>query len=206
MNTYRIFSEPEARALADKVRDMGWSTGKARTRELEGEGSVKNNSEILNHVVLKSVAKAISGNRDVQLDAIPLKMHPPKFSRYTEGSYYKRHTDAPWMGETRTDLSCTLWLTDGYDGGWLRIGDQDYKGKPGECIIYDCGAPHEVTPVTSGERICVITWIQSRVRDPQKRRLVSDFRKFLKHFEGNQDLFVEGGQIHSALLRMWIES
>ena len=72
-------------------------------------------------------------------------------------------------------------------------------------MIYDCGDPHEVLPVTRGERICVITWIQSRIRDAHKRQLVSKMRRFLSRFEDNQELFVEGGQIHSALLRMWIE-
>lgn len=197
-------AEEQARMLAAQLKDGAWVQGKARTRELTG--TTKQNDEILNHVALQMLGKRIVSHPDIQIDHIPLKLHPPKFSRYTPGQHYKLHTDAPWMGQTRTDLSCTLWLSDDYEGGDLVIGGDPVKGAPGECLVYECGVPHEVTPVTSGERICAIAWIQSRIRDPQKRRLISDFRKFLCRFEGNdQQAFLDGGQIYSALLRMWIE-
>lgn len=204
MKRYRILTEEEARNVADKAREMSWTVGKARTPELTG--TVKRNSEILQHKLLETIGKRLTSNPDVQIDCIPLKYHAPKFSRYAVGEYYRRHTDAPWMGETRTDLSCTMWLSGDYEGGELLIGGEAIKGNPGECVIYNCGEPHEVTPVTSGERICAITWIQSRVRCPIKRGLVSQMRRFLRNFEGDQELFVEGGQIHSALLRMWSET
>ena len=204
MRLYDILPEPQARALGEQVAKSGaWTTGRARTEALTG--TVKQNSEILNHAASQTIGKRLSTHRELQLDCIPLRLYPPKFSRYAEGQHYKLHTDAPWMGETRTDLSCTLWLSDDYGGGELCIAGQEFRGKPGQALIYDCGEPHEVKPVTSGERICAITWIESRVRDPHKRRLVSDFRRFLSRFEDDQALFVEGGRIHSALLRMWIE-
>jgi len=204
MKFFQILSEKDALAVAGKAKEMSWNTGKARTAELEG--TVKKNSEILQDNLLTEIGKRIVGSGDVQLEAIPLKYHAPKFSRYGVGDFYKRHTDSPWMGDTRTDLSCTMWLNDDYEGGELKIGDQTFKGSPGQCVIYPCGTPHEVLPVTKGERLCVITWIQSRIRDAHKRRLVTSFRRFLSKFEDNQELFVEGGQIHSEILRMWIES
>lgn len=202
MKTYRIITKEQALALAEKTKGLSWQQGKARTKELTG--TTKQNKEILSHVALQTLGKRIAAHPEIQLDTIPIKMHAPKFSRYSEGEHYKLHTDAPWMGDTRTDLSCTLWLSEDYDGGELVIDGVPYKGEPGECLIYNCGLPHEVRPVTFGERICVITWIQSRVRDSEKRKLITDFRRFLGNFE-DSPLFLEGGRIHSALLRMWIE-
>lgn len=203
MKIYNILPEALALSIGENVRKSEWPVGKARTKELTG--TVKNNGEILSHDALQSIGTKIGANTQVQLDHIPLKLHPPKFSRYAKGDYYQSHTDAPWMGQTRTDLSCTLWLSNDYEGGFLRIEDKELKGAPGQCIVYNCGTPHEVTPVTSGERICAVTWIQSRIRDAHKRKLVSDFRKFLANFEDNRTLFMQGGQIHSALLRLWCE-
>jgi len=203
MKMYDLFKRHEAVAISENLRDAAWGVGKARTKELTG--TIKKNSELLEYRGLQNIGKTIGSHPQIQLDHIPFKLHPPKFSSYKQGDYYQSHTDAPWMGVTRTDLSCTLWLTEDYEGGFLRVDGEEIKGKPGQCVVYDCGSPHEVTPVTAGERICVVTWIQSRIRDSHKRQLVSDFRKFLANFEDNQKLFVAGGQIHSALLRMWIE-
>lgn len=203
MKFYQVLPEQQARGIADTIRGLSWSHGKARTKELTG--TVKQNSEILNHGALQMIGKRIAAHPGIQLDAIPLKLHPPKFSRYIDGQHYKAHTDAPWMGETRTDLSCTVWLTDEYEGGELVIGGEPVKGLPGMCVLYDCGEVHEVRPVTSGARIAAVTWIQSRIRDPGKRRLVREFRQFLSNFEDDYDLFTQGGRIHSALLRRWVE-
>jgi PKHD-type hydroxylase len=202
MKLYRILSEKEALEVAEAAKGLEWAEGKARTPELTG--TVKQNREVLSHKLLPAIGKKIVNHPSIQMDHIPRKAYSPKFSRYSDGEHYKAHTDAPWMGETRTDLSCTLWLNDDYEGGELEVEGNKIRGKPGECLVYDCGSIHEVKPVTSGERICVVTWMQSRIRDKEKRRLVSDYRKFLAKFEGGP-LFVEGGRIHSALLRRWSE-
>jgi len=209
MNIYQLISEQHAN---DILGDLdGWEKGRARTEELEG--TIKQNDEILPidpaivHLS-NAIGRKITSNRSIQLNHIPVQIHPPKFSLYRNGSHYKMHTDAPWMGKTRTDLSCTLWLSDPdtYEGGELCISGKEIKGKAGQCLVYECGLPHEVKPVTKGERICAVTWIQSRIRDPIKRKLISDFRKFLSKLEpGHKDWFLEGGSIHSSLIRMWME-
>lgn len=202
MKFYQILPKDQALAIAENVKGLNWSPGKARTRELTG--TVKQNREILDNVLLQTLGKRIINDTGIQLDHIPLQLHPPKFSRYSDGEHYSLHTDAPWMAKTRTDLSCTLWLSDDYDGGDLVIAGERFRGEPGQCLIYDCGEPHEVTPVTRGDRICAVTWIQSRIRDPIKRKYISDFRKFLSNFE-DSPLFIDGSRLYSALLRRWIE-
>ncbi len=144
------------------------------------------------------------------------------FNKYTGGGTYNKHTDAPFMHETRTDLACTMFLTDpdSYEGGELCIEQPNgaiikHKGKKGDCIIYDCGAPHWVTPVTKGERICGIAWIQSNVRDPRKREVLHDMYTMCNEMEPLVDYkdeeckyrkwFVYLGKTHGNLMRFWVE-
>ena len=210
MNIYQILSPEDAGKMLATVATMDWDVGKARTKELTG--TVKQNMEILPQnnkdakKLLMAVADQIMRHRQVSLNCIPYKLHPPKFNKYVEGSEYKPHTDAPWMAETRTDLSCTLWLSepDSYEGGVLSMGGQEFKGKPGQALFYNCDKIHSVSPVTKGERICVITWVQSRIRDPIKRKMISDFRRWLAKMEGTP-MFDEGSIIYSSLLKRWME-
>ena len=126
MKFYKVLPPEDAMSLASTARKLSWDTGKARTDALTG--TVKQNEEILSNEVLETIGQRIVSHHDIQLDAIPKQMHKPKFSRYKEGARYQRHTDAPWMGDTRTDLSCTLWLSSDYDGGELVINGEAFRG------------------------------------------------------------------------------
>src|SRR4029079_19696953 len=109
---------------------------------------------------------------------------PPMMTRYKPGMKYGAHADAAFLplpaGTIRSDLSCTIFLNDpgDYDGGELhiRLGDAElmFKLKPGEAILYPSDTLHEVVPVTRGERLVAITFIQSRVQDPFRRNLLFD--------------------------------
>ena len=203
MHLYQLLTPEEASSLYEVTSSLDWEIGRARTEALTG--TIKQNNEVLTHPELTKVGKRIGTSGAIQVHDLPLKLMPPKFSRYTEGQHYKLHTDAPWMGDTRTDLSCTLWLNDDYEGGELVIEGKKIKGKPGQCLTYPCGEPHEVLPVTSGERVCIITWIQSRVRDPIKRKWLSDMRKFIGTFEDDKEKFLEGSRLFSSMMRRWTE-
>ncbi len=206
----QILTPDDAKNMLDDLSGAMWVAGEARTKALTG--TVKKNLEILPGTdtvandLLKVVTQKIMGNAAVSVHCIPFILHPPKFNKYMEGGEYQEHTDAPWMSNTRTDISCTIWLSepDAYEGGVLKIGEQAFKGTPGQGIFYDCDVVHSVTPVTSGERVCVVSWIQSRIRDPRKRQLITDFRAWLAKMEGTE-MFAEGDLIYSALLKRWID-
>ncbi|MEM9232746.1 MAG: PKHD-type hydroxylase, partial [Pseudomonadota bacterium] len=44
----------------------------------------------------------------------------------------------------------------------------------GDVVLYPSTAIHEVTPVTSGERIVCVGWIQSLIRDGAMREILFD--------------------------------
>jgi PKHD-type hydroxylase len=114
--------------------------------------------------------------------AFPALIAPPFLTRYKPGMKYGLHTDSAYIrmpaGQLRSDLSCTVFLSDpeSYEGGSLHIllGDADlhFKLRAGEAIVYPSDTFHEVEPVTSGERLVAITFIQSRIPDPFRRNLL----------------------------------
>jgi PKHD-type hydroxylase len=149
--------------------------------------------------------------------AFPVVIAPPLITRYKPGMKYGAHADAAYMQlpnqAIRSDLSCTIFLNEpkDYEGGELhiQIGDAHlhFKLQPGEAIVYPSDTMHEVVPVTKGERLVAITFIQSRVPDPFKRYML---------FELNEVAALEGLQmkpenynrlqlVQANLLRVWGE-
>jgi PKHD-type hydroxylase len=114
--------------------------------------------------------------------AFPALIAPPFLTRYKPGMKYGLHTDSAYIrmpaGQLRSDLSCTIFLSEpeSYEGGSLHIllGDADlhFKLRAGEAIIYPSDTFHEVEPVTTGERLVAITFVQSRIPDPFRRNLL----------------------------------
>ena len=116
--------------------------------------------------------------------ALPLKVLPPRFNRYSGGGNYGDHIDnsiftVPGAGvRIRGDLSSTLFLSDpaDYDGGELIIQGEfarhQVKLPAGHMIIYPASTFHQVTPVTRGARMGAFFWIQSLVRENSRRSLL----------------------------------
>ena len=111
----------------------------------------------------------------------PKTLTRPIVSRTAGGGHYGPHIDVTQMQDIqgrqmRCDLSFTLFLSDpaSYEGGALSVqtetGDPiDFKLPAGEVVFYPSGRLHEVKPVTSGERLVCIGWIESMIYDEQVR-------------------------------------
>ena len=116
--------------------------------------------------------------------ALPLRYVPPLFNRYEGGEHYGLHIDGAVRGvpgtglKLRTDLSCTLFLSepDDYDGGELEVvdtyGTHEVKLPAGDLILYPSSSLHRVLPVTRGARVSSFFWVQSMVRDDAQRALL----------------------------------
>jgi PKHD-type hydroxylase len=130
------------------------------------------------------VLGALGTNPVVRGAVLPKRVLPPYYTKYIEGMAYGAHVDNPLMATgagvaaLRTDVSITVFLDppDSYDGGELQIkgdiGDATVKLPAGDAIVYPTGAIHQVLPVSRGERRAVITWMQSMIADPTRRRIV----------------------------------
>src|SRR6201997_2837109 len=118
--------------------------------------------------------------------ALPLRVFPPMFNRYTGGGHFGTHVDTAirqmvTTGQRiRTDLSATLFFTAPaeYDGGELIVedtyGTHSVKLPAGHMVLYPATSLHHVRPVTRGARISSFFWIQSMIREDSRRTLLFD--------------------------------
>ena len=94
--------------------------------------------------------------------ALPLKILPPRFNRYSGGGTYGFHVDGAVMNlangeQLRSDISCTLFLSDPdeYEGGELIIsdtyGEHEVKLSAGDLIVYPSSSLH---PGAAGHPRC----------------------------------------------------
>lgn len=147
----------------------------------------------------------------------PAQMAPPLLTRYRPSMHYGMHADAAYLelpgGTLRSDISCTVFLNDpaDYDGGALHVrhGDADlhFKLKPGEAVLYPSTSLHEVEPVSRGERLVAITFIQSRVPDPVLRNLLFELNEVaaLEGLNMDKANYARLQVVQANLLRMWGE-
>jgi PKHD-type hydroxylase len=198
-----------------RFADGRTSAGKAAKR-------VKHNEELslesarlseLNNLVMGSLVK----HPTYRSAAMPLKVATPYYAHYTAGMSYGDHVDDPIMGDGeiyRTDVSVTIFLNDPneYKGGELVIqtsfGEQQVKLAAGDAIIYPSSSRHRVAEVTEGERLVAVSWIQSLVRDPDKRALLHELnqaRETLLNEKPEADETRQVNQSYINLVRMWSE-
>ena len=152
--------------------------------------------------------------------ALPLKVFPPMFNRYTGGGHFGTHVDtairalASTGQRIRTDVSATLFLTppDQYDGGELLVEDtyglQTVKLPAGHMVLYPATSLHRVSPVTRGARVSSFFWIQSMIRADADRALLYDLDSAIQRLAKESPANPIGVQltgVYHNLLRRWAE-
>lgn len=164
------------------------------------------------------VTEALAANRFFTTAAMPRVMRPVLFSRYTAGMGYGAHVDNALMGDapqTRIDLAFTLFLSDpdSYEGGELEIdepaGTRAFKLPAGAAILYPANSVHQVAKVISGQRDVAVGWIQSLVREADKRRVLfelENLRATMFAESGKSAAFDTLTRNTSDLWRMWAET
>lgn len=162
------------------------------------------------------VQQALRRHPVFDLAVRPHRMRLPLFSRYQPGMTYGTHVDDAVMGTDpplRADIALTVFLSapDDYDGGELvtdtTAGEQRFKLPAGCAVVYPASTLHRVEPVTRGERLAAIGWVQSLVRDAAQRELLFDLdtaRRSLFTREGKTAEFDLLSKSVANLLRMWV--
>lgn len=166
------------------------------------------------------VLKALAAHPLYVAAALPLRTVPPLFNRYEGGEHYGLHVDGAIRSlpgsslSLRTDLSCTLFLSDpeDYDGGELVVvdtyGTHEVKLPAGDLVLYPSSSLHRVEPVTRGARVCSFFWVQSMVRNDAQRTLLFELDQniqALRSRHGDEaELVALTGHYHN-LVRLWAE-
>ncbi len=184
-------------------------------------GRVKHNLELRPEpermqLLVRILMASLGHNETFRFAVLPHRVADPIFARYTPGMTYGDHVDDPIMGSGgprfRTDVSMTVFLNppESYDGGELSIrtpfGDRAVKLPAGDAVIYPSSSLHRVNPVTRGERLVALTWIQSYVRDAARRELLYELnlaRERLLKDQPGTDTTGYVDRSYANLLRMW---
>lgn len=169
------------------------------------------------------VLEALSRNSTFFAAALPRRIYPPLFNRYSGGQSFGYHVDNAVRYDrsrggaepVRTDVSATLFLgaPESYDGGELEIedtyGTQRVKLPAGHMVLYPGTSLHRVLPVTRGTRVACFFWLQSMIRDPGQRRLLFDLdlsiRRLTADVPAHASLVPLTGVYHN-LLRQWADT
>ena len=180
----------DAEALSALTRDveaLEWRDG-CSTAGAVAKAVKRNQQAVLDGKSGKAVREAImpciTGNPLVKMAARPRRFSRIMISKTGVGDHYGPHVDNALMGQgegrMRSDISYTLFLTppDHYEGGELVIHGQSHstqvKSQAGHLVLYPSSSIHEVRPVTAGERMVCVGWIESLIADLTQRELLFD--------------------------------
>ena len=91
-------------------------------------------------------------------------VEPVQYAEYTEGMYYKPHTDSGETFECDRDISASVFLTprNQYEGGSLSFlyptGWEEADEQQGSMILFPSMLTHKVEKVKKGKRSSLVLW------------------------------------------------
>lgn len=215
-----VLTKDEIRIINDTVKDADFADGRetagARTQAIKNNLQTHDNTD---PELQALVLAALQRNGLFQTVATPQHILPPRFNLYKEGMYYGDHVDNAIMRDNgknvRIDCSFTLFISDSkdYDGGELVVkgpqGPTAFKLPAGHMVVYPTYYYHEVTPVTRGERLACVTWLQSMIRDLTKREILLELALASSHIEGisgSAQAILHLDRARKNLLRTWADT
>lgn len=187
---FKVFNLDEVNELNEKISKIPFFDGK-----LTASGNAKknkNNQQITmgstkegREFLLQLQKKLVQNNAFRNLTFFK-RFADIIINKYSVGDTYGWHYDNHLINHIRTDISFTLFLSDpnAYAGGELEIKGpggvtQKIKGAAGEIILYPTSALHQVTPISKGERVSIVGWIQSWVERSEDRDALNLFNSEL---------------------------
>lgn len=216
-----LFSPQEVTEMRRVLLDQPWVDGKQTAGVRSARGKFNRQLAEDNEVGLllgQRILQRLSDNTLFMSGALPKRIYPPLFNRYSAGESFGFHIDNAIRGikgvreRVRTDVSATLFLADphSYDGGELVIrdtfGERSVKLPAGHLVLYPGSSVHKVNPVTRGERVASFFWIESLVREDSQRSLLLDMDVAIQRLTAQQaddESLLQLSGVYHNLLRRW---
>jgi PKHD-type hydroxylase len=210
------------RIMDDHDWEDGRSTAGAQSALVKHNQQLPPDNEV-SRTLGNRIMSALTANPRFVSAAIPLRIFPPLFNRYTaaQGHHFGIHVDNAVRGDyltglrIRTDLSATLFLAEPeeYDGGELVVedtfGSHEVKLPAGDLVVYPASSLHMVTPVTRGTRLASFFWLQSMIRDQRARSMIFDLdgaiQQLVERLGRDDPETVKLTGIYHNLIRYWAE-
>lgn len=133
------------------------------TIQMSMQPVIQQNYEVrqkLDEEIFQCAAKAIQKYNELFPEAMIEEDSGYELLKYSEGFFYKQHTDS-FKGRPRS-VSCSFALNEDYDGGEFAFFNREffYKLRKGSVLMFPSNFmyPHEVMPVKEGTRYSIITW------------------------------------------------
>ncbi|MDZ4868445.1 MAG: Fe2+-dependent dioxygenase [Alphaproteobacteria bacterium] len=214
-----LLTPAEVARLLTLSRELHFVDGRATNPANQTKQNLQADQADPKYAESVQIANAALGRSREFIDfAMPKRVAPPLLSRYEPGMKYGAHADSAMIavagGRLRSDLSCTIWLASpsAYDGGELSVvlGNKTvtFKGQPGEAIVYPSTMLHEVVPVRSGQRLVMITFIESLIADQHQRAQVYELNEVaaLEGLTMKWENRIRLDVVRQNLMRMWAKS
>jgi PKHD-type hydroxylase len=173
----------EVQAIAEVARQATFVDGRvSNPHNVTKDNAVADPNEPTAQKASQLALAALQRSEEARDFVFPQRVAVPTLTRYNAGMKYGPHVDAAFMPvgpqPLRSDVSCTMFITNpaDYEGGELRIylGSEtvEVKGNAGSAVFYASTSLHQVLPVRSGERLVMITFIESLIPDQMQRHLL----------------------------------
>ncbi|WP_278938120.1 Fe2+-dependent dioxygenase [Pseudomonas helleri] len=216
-----VFTADEVDEMRTRLLAEPWVDGKVTAGQRSARDKFNrqlNEESALGVLFGQRILARLSENALFMSAALPKRIYPPLFNRYSGGEAFGFHIDNAIRGikgvreRVRTDLSATLFLTDPqtYDGGELVIrdtfGERSVKLPAGHLVLYPGTSVHKVNPVTRGERVAAFFWIESLVREDSQRSLLLDMDVAIQRLNAQQaddESLLQLSGVYHNLLRRW---
>jgi PKHD-type hydroxylase len=222
-----VLTPEEVRQARAILADAPWGDGRATAGSQSAQA--KRNQQLpedcdATRAVQRLLLRGLERHQTFFSAALPKQVSPPLFNRYGgDADRFGNHVDGAvrylrdGAGRVRTDVSCTLFLSDPdeYDGGELMVedtfGEHRVKLPAGDLVLYPGTSVHRVEPVTRGWRVGSYFWIQSMVRSDEQRRLLFDMDRHLRRLRSSSQLGEADPSVigltstYHNLLRMWLD-
>jgi PKHD-type hydroxylase len=178
-----FLSAAEVQSLGEIARQAKFIDGRlSNPHNIAKDNAISDLNDPLGRRASQIALAALQRSEPARNFAFPKRVAQPTLLRYDVGKKYGTHTDAAFLPigpePLRSDVSATLFVSGpaDYEGGELLIhlGTEvtRIKGNAGAAFFYPSTTLHEVAPVRSGQRLVVITFIESQIPDERQRELL----------------------------------
>ncbi|HXY95433.1 MAG TPA: Fe2+-dependent dioxygenase [Steroidobacteraceae bacterium] len=178
-----FLSAAEVQSIAEIARQAKFIDGRlSNPHNIAKNNAISDPSDPQARRASQLALGALQRCEQAQNFAFPKRIAQPTLLRYDPGMKYGAHIDAAFLPigpePLRSDVSCTFFISSpsDYEGGELLIhlGTETtrLKGNAGAAVFYPSTTVHEVAPVRSGQRLVMISFIESQIPDERQRELL----------------------------------